>query len=92
MVLEIEKKFASRRKAFLAQRYPRVYAEMERTGELSGHLDKTGQHAKELMQQIYNHNRPEIEAIQDKEKREARETQIWLMAEEAALQEIVLTL
>ena len=90
--MDIERKFASRRSAFLVARYPAVYAEFKRTGELDAHLDQNARHAKEMMQQIYDQNRPQIEAIQDKEAREARETQVWLMAEEAALHEIVLTL
>jgi Transposon-encoded protein TnpV len=90
--MDIERKFASRRSAFLVARYPAVYAEFKRTGELDAHLEQNARHAREMMEQIFEQNRPQIEAIQDKEKREAGETQVWLMAEEAALHEIVLTL
>ena len=92
MAMEIESKFAGRRKAFLAQRYPKVYAGMEKTGELKEHLEEIGRQAKEVMDRTIAHYQPQIEAIQDKEAREVREGQVWLMAQEIALQEIVLTL
>ncbi len=90
--MDIERKFASRRSAFLVARYPAVYAEFKRTGELDAHLEQNARHAREMMEQIFEHNRPQIEAIQDKEAGEARKTQVWLMAEEVAMNEIVLTL
>jgi hypothetical protein len=90
--MNIESKFASRRKAFLAQRYPAVYADMVKEGVLEAHLTRIGQDAKKLFDRIMEHNRAQIEAIEDPEKRQIKQTQIELMAEEVALNEIVLTL
>ena len=90
--MRIESKFASRRKGYLAQSHPAFYAELEESGQLTQHLDEIGRQARELMERIFEEKKPEIEAIKDGQEREIRETQVWLMAEEIALHEVVLTL
>ncbi|MBI4723987.1 MAG: TnpV protein [Rhodomicrobium sp.] len=91
-VMSLESKFAGRRKAYLAQSHPAMYAELEKSGTLNAHLDGIGRQASEMMEEIVKQKKPELEAIKDGQEREIREAQIWLMAEEIALQEIVLTL
>ncbi|ADP72046.1 hypothetical protein Rvan_2838 [Rhodomicrobium vannielii ATCC 17100] len=90
--MRIESKFATRRKGYLAQSHPALYAELEKTGQLNQHLDEIGRQARQMMERIFEEKKPEIEAIKDAEEGEIKETQAWLMAEEIALHEVVLTL
>jgi Transposon-encoded protein TnpV len=90
--MDIQSKFASRRKTFLAQRYPAVYADLVKSGTLEASLETTGRDAKRLFNRIMEHNKAQIEAIEDPEKRQIKQAQIELMAEEVALAEAVLTL
>ena len=91
-IAAMESKFAGRRKSYLAQAYPQMYAEMEQTGQLNQHLDQNAKQAFELMQAILDQYQAELETIQDPQRRKTRAAQIWLTAEEIALYDVVLTL
>ena len=90
--VRIESKFASRAQGLPGAEPPedvREYRESRRAERASGRDREASPGDDEA---IFEEKKPEIEAIKDAQEREIRETQVWLMAEEIALNDLVLTL
>ncbi len=90
--MEMKDMFAGRRKGFLAEAHPDVYAAMEAAGELPEHLETNATEAVEIMNGIVQHYQAELDAMEAGEAKEIRRGQILMSAREIALAEIVLVL
>ena len=83
MQVDFKAKFAEQRETFLIEMDPDTYQVLKQRGELIGHLQANARQAVEVLDHILATYQPELDAMQERQARNARRQELVAMAETA---------